>query len=117
MDALKNARVLVETLELSVSREDHELILRVEIFESLSKPNHYCAPVWRLEHYRIQSTFPQLAGAPSHPPSDEVILRKFEGIELPAMPRYFANAIAARTTIVADLTSSIADGRLVRSQR
>lgn len=72
-NALKNARVLVDTLESSVALKDDDLTLRIEIFETISRPRHYSVRVWRLEYYRIQATFPQLAGAPMHAPSDEVI--------------------------------------------
>jgi len=106
-EVLKNTRVLVETLELSVSLEDDELTLRVEIFEMISNPRHYSARIWRLEHYRIQATFPQVDGSPAHAPSDELILKEFEGIELPIEPRYYANSLAARVAFLSELEASI----------
>jgi hypothetical protein len=102
--ALASARVLVDTLELSaVLKDDDHLILRIEIFETISNPRHYSVRVWRLEHYRIQPTFPQLDGAPVHAPSDEFILKEFEGIDMPTEPRYYADPLAARAAFLAEL--------------
>ena len=101
-ETLKSTRVLVETLELTIMLEDDELILRVEIFESIKNPQHYSARVWRLEHYRIQATFPQLDGSPAHSPSDEIILKEFEGFALPE-PRHYADRLAARAAFLGEL--------------
>ncbi|HMI86916.1 MAG TPA: hypothetical protein VK550_22635 [Polyangiaceae bacterium] len=102
-EVLKNTRVLVDTLELNVTLEDDELTLRVEIFETISKPRHYSVRIWRLEHYRLQATFPQLDGSPVHAQSDEIILKEFEGIELPIEPRYYADPLTARAAFLAEL--------------
>jgi hypothetical protein len=102
IDLRELARVLVETIDLSVPLEDEGLSLRIELFESLAKPRHYCATIWRLEFYRIQSTFPQVAGGkPAHQPSDEQILRVFEGYESPLdEPLEFPDALAARDYVL-----------------
>jgi hypothetical protein len=105
--ALKSARVLVDTLELNVVLNDDDLALRIEIFEMITNPRHYSVRVWRLEYYRIQATFPQSDGAPVHAPSDEVILKEFEGFELPSEPRYYADPLAARAAFLSELEASI----------
>jgi hypothetical protein len=104
---LKSARVLVDTLELNVALESNDLTLRVEIYETISSPKHYSMRIWRLEHYRIQATFPQLDGAPVHAPSDEIILKEFEGFESPSEPRYYANPLAARAAFLAEVQAWI----------
>jgi len=107
LDLRNLARVLVDTVELEVNLEDDELLLRFELFESLAQPRHYSARIWRLEYYRIQSTFPQLPGGkPKHDPSDEVILKEFEGYESPLQqPVEFANALAARDYVLDQFAS------------
>jgi hypothetical protein len=97
--------MLVDTVELSVPLENDELILRIELFESAAHARHYCARIWRLEHYRIQSTFPQVAGGlPAHPPSDELLLEEFEGFESPLEePVQFASHLAARDYVLEQL--------------
>jgi len=101
----ERSRALVDTVELSVPFEDDELLLRIELFESLAHARHYCARIWRLEHYRIQSTFPQVAGGlPAHQPSDELILKEFEGFESPLEePVQFASCLAARDYVLEQL--------------
>ena len=62
-------RRLIDCVELSVELgdRDDELTLRIEIFECAEPPRYYCARVWRLEMYRLQSTFPQRPpGTPRH---------------------------------------------------
>lgn len=97
--------MLVDTTELSVPIEDDELTLRIELFESVAKARHYSARIWRLEHYRIQSTFPQIAGgAPAHQPSDELILKEFEGFKSPLEePVQFTGHLAARDYVLEQL--------------
>jgi hypothetical protein len=78
------------------STDDDDLLLRVEIREALGAPGHLSARLWRLEHYRIQATFPQTDGSPSHQPSDELILKEFAGRDSPLEnPRSFVDAVAA----------------------
>ena len=77
------ARV-VRTLEVPVQLADDDLaMLRLEILEKVAQPGSFRARVWRIESYRLQSTFPQENGEPSHSPSDELILKDFEGFESP----------------------------------
>ena len=91
-------RVLVDTVELSVPLEDDELLLRIEIFESVAQPRHYSARIWLSEFYRIQSTFPQDEdGEPAHEPSDELILKEFNWWKSPLdEPVEFPDYLAAR---------------------
>jgi hypothetical protein len=101
----ERSRMLVDTVELSVPIENDELMLRIEIFESVAHAQHYCARIWRLEHYRIQSTFPQVAGGlPAHQPSDELLLKEFEGFESPLEdPVRFESNLAARDYVLEQL--------------
>lgn len=114
--ALKaRSRVLVETLEFTVflpEGDDLEhLELRIELFESLEAPGHFSARLWRIEFYRLQSTFPQLPGpdgesTPTHHPSDELILKEFEGFESPLeAPVVFPDRVAARDYVLGKLAS------------
>ncbi len=48
-------------------------VLRFEIWQFLNDSTAYKARVWRLEHYRVQATFPQDHGEPLEPVSDEVL--------------------------------------------
>jgi hypothetical protein len=98
------ARVLVQVLELSLPIKDEELVLRLEFFENLLDPKLFSVRIWRLEHYRLQSTFPQHEGVPAHQPSDEVILKEFEGFESPlSQPTRFADVAAARVFVLEKL--------------
>ena len=101
----QRSRVLVDTVELSLPLDDEELNLRIEIFESVAHARHYCARIWRLEFYRLQSTFPQTAaGQPAHQLSDELILKEFEGFESPLeAPVQFASCLAARDYVLEQL--------------
>ena len=68
---------IVKTVELApismVGGDD--LIFRIEIMkDSFSGECH--ANLWRIEHYRIQPTFPQENGAPNIPNADEEICVK-----------------------------------------
>ena len=109
------ARVLVETIELSVELPEADdldtLQLRIELFESLEAPKHFSARIWRIEFYRLQSTFPQLSsGAPSHTPSDELIMKEFEGFESPLeTPVAFADRVAARDHVLEQLARWLGD--------
>jgi len=47
---------------------------RVEIVRIQDRKPRYRARVWRIEHYRIQPTFPQKRGRPSEEPCDELLL-------------------------------------------
>jgi hypothetical protein len=102
----EQVRVLMDTVELSVSLEDEELTLRIEVYESLVRPRCFTARVWRLELYRIQATFPQAAGGrPAHDPSDEMILKEFEGFESPLVePVNFPTHLAAREYVIDQLS-------------
>src|SRR6187431_1124642 len=63
-----DARVLVQVLELSLPTADEELVLRIEFFQNLAESDLFSVRIWRLEHYRLQSTFPQHDGVPSDCP-------------------------------------------------
>jgi hypothetical protein len=101
----ERSRLLVETIELTVPLKDEELILRIELFESGVQARHYCARIWRLEYYRIQPTFPQGDDSqPAHGPSDELVLKEFEGFESPIEePVEFATQLAAREFVLEQL--------------
>jgi hypothetical protein len=100
-------RRLVDCVELSAQLPDgaDELTLRIEIFECAEPPRYYCARVWRLEMYRLQSTFPQLpGGVPRHRPSDELILKEFEGFHSTfEEPISFPDASTARNAVLDEL--------------
>lgn len=66
------AKIIEFDLEVA---EDH-FSLRLELFQDISDAQRFRARIWRLEMYRIQSTFPQneTDGQPSDQPSDESIL-------------------------------------------
>jgi hypothetical protein len=66
---------LVRTYELKpYVIGDSEEQLRVEIFKRQDSSALYYPRVWRVEFFRIQSTFPQVEGEPAHDVSDECIL-------------------------------------------
>jgi hypothetical protein len=67
--------------EITLERDEDPIELRVEVFRFEADRRMFKARIWRLESYRLQSTFPQRRGKPSHPPSDELILKEFEGFE------------------------------------
>ena len=54
--------------------DDHEVPVRLELFRDVGEANMHRARIWRLQHYRLQSTFPQKGGGPKDDPSDERIL-------------------------------------------
>jgi hypothetical protein len=65
----------VRVLDLApMQLADETLLLRIEISKTLTGPRAFTAKLWRIERYRIQSTFPQKNGAPAHQPSDEELL-------------------------------------------
>lgn len=99
-------RLLVATVELSTVVQEEGLTLRLEIFESLTNSGWYAARVWRLEHYRLQPTFPQRQGIPAHEPSDEVILKEFEGLDTPSAAA-FASLELARDAFLRQVTDWI----------
>src|SRR6266581_2848898 len=47
--------------------------IKVSLFKRLGSKDRYRARVARLEHYRIQPSFPQRKGVPAHQASDEEI--------------------------------------------
>jgi hypothetical protein len=66
---------LAKTIEFDLEITDDHFSLRLELFQSISDAQRFRARLWRLERYRIQSTFPQNEhdGQPSDHPSDESI--------------------------------------------
>ena len=91
---------LVRSVQFKVQLGDTADDLRLEILRSRKKPFKYRAALWRLEFFRIQSTFPQDNGVPSHEPSDEfiwvdstTILRKYDS-------PFSARSIAAAEKLV-----------------
>ena len=66
---------LLEGFELDVALgDDEQFTVRIELLRSEADPELYRCRVWRSEHFRIQPTFPQDAGAPAHTPCDESLL-------------------------------------------
>ena len=99
-------KVLAQTLEFAFDVGSDEFHLRIEIFECVDTSGCYVARVWRNEYFRIQPTFPQAQGEPMHLPSDEIILKEFEGLESPlAEPTPFPNLAAAREHVVRKVVS------------
>jgi len=79
----------LEILELKIVRlvdalvGEKRLSFRIECFGPASASGAYRVLVWRLEYFRLQSTFPQKAGLPAHPPSDhEIMVRDDEMIAI-----------------------------------
>src|SRR5262245_8392408 len=66
---------LVKTVEFNLGIAEDHLSLRLELFQDISDAQRFRARIWRLEMYRIQSTFPQneTDGQPADQPSDEYI--------------------------------------------
>lgn len=83
MVKLKRLEV-VRTVELSPIRmgsDGDELCLRIEILRSKHGTRaKFAARVWRVEFYRIQSSFPQRGGQPAHAPSDERVMTIEDGL-------------------------------------
>jgi hypothetical protein len=66
---------LAKTVEFNLEVAEDHFSLRVELFQDISNAQRFRARIWRLEVYRIQSTFPQneTDGQPADQPSDESI--------------------------------------------
>ena len=66
---------LAKIIEFDVEVAEDHFSLRLELFQDISDAQRFRARIWRLELYRIQSTFPQneTDGQPSDHPSDESI--------------------------------------------
>ncbi len=66
---------LAKTVEFNLEVAEDHFSLRVELFQDISDAQRFRARIWRLEMYRIQSTFPQneTDGQPADQPSDESI--------------------------------------------
>jgi hypothetical protein len=66
---------LAKTVEFNLEVAEDHFSLRVELFQDISNAQRFRARIWRLEMYRIQSTFPQneTDGQPADQPSDESI--------------------------------------------
>src|SRR5438874_3569690 len=54
--------------------EGDAIQFRIEIHQLIGVPGKYVAQVWRVEHYRIQPTFPQAQNKLLHGPADERII-------------------------------------------
>jgi hypothetical protein len=104
MAELRTAVVLLETLEVCIPLDQEDLLLRLELFQELENTDMYSARIWRLESYRLQSSFPQRGGTPAHQPSDEIILKEFEGFEALAEPVRFPSRGEARTELLRQLS-------------
>jgi len=97
---------VVTAIELMLPLPEDEIELRIELLESFSQPGQFRARLWRLEFYRLQSTFPQNQGQPSHEPSDEVILKEFESYENPLRtPMTFSSVDDALSYLLAHLAN------------
>ncbi len=92
--------LVVRTLEVQINLEDDDIVLRVELLQRQGELV-YRVRIWRIEFFRLQSTFPQENGEPRHAPSDEAILKEFEGMECPyAEPTSFAGIEAAEHALL-----------------
>jgi hypothetical protein len=101
---IRLTRRLEDTIDVTLELNAEEIELRVEIFSCAAPRGHYCARLWRYEYYRIQSTFPQADGLPRDPPSDELILKEFEGMDSPLRrPKAFRSVGAARDHVLAEI--------------
>ena len=82
MKAKQNTLVtyrLVRTVEVSSIVASSEVTFRVETFRNSARPQLFRVRLFRYESFRIQSSFPQSGGLPEHAPSDELLLKEFEG--------------------------------------
>jgi hypothetical protein len=68
---------LIETFEFDVTLGDSSWPTRIELFRAIETPDLYRCHVWQVEHYRLQSTFPQKGGSPAFAPADEEILVEY----------------------------------------
>jgi hypothetical protein len=67
---------VVRTVELAPIDlgEGDAVQFRIEIHQLIGATGKYFAQVWRIEHYRIQPTFPQAQNKLLHGPADERII-------------------------------------------
>ena len=78
-DAPRGPRRLVATYEFEAGfppgtdGEYDDLLLRLELWQFTNNRTKYAVRLWRLEYFRVQSTFPQKKGVPIDSPSDELI--------------------------------------------
>ncbi|MFY1830370.1 hypothetical protein ACN47A_30940 [Myxococcus fulvus] len=88
---------VVRTLDLEpMVVGGEELRLRIEICRALPSARKYFSRLWRIEHYRIQSTFPQQKGRPAHDPSDQEILMLERDLPLGTFTARTANTVLQR---------------------
>ncbi|WP_426733873.1 hypothetical protein [Myxococcus faecalis] len=88
---------VVRTLDLEpMVVGGEELRLRIEICRALPSARKYFSRLWRIEHYRIQSTFPQQEGRPAHDPSDQEILMLERDLPLGTFTGRTANTVLQR---------------------
>ena len=59
--------------EFMLDMDDETMQLRVEVFQSASNAQAFKLRIYRLEYFRIQSTFPQNNGKPLHTRSDHKV--------------------------------------------
>lgn len=65
---------VLEIDDIPMGGSGDTLRLRLEVLRHLRKPHRYSISTWRLEHYRVQPTFPQINQLPSDEPCDELLL-------------------------------------------
>ena len=69
---------VLRTFDLQSIEDDmqpfQDLSFRVELAKDPARPDVITATLWRKEFLRVQPTFPQHAGEPSHDLADECIL-------------------------------------------
>ena len=91
---------LVESYDFSLQIPSDRVELRIEVFQQSGVSRTFKVRLFRYESFRIQSTFPQAAGAPVHPPSDELILKEFESF----CPSYAVAKAAENSDYVLEAT-------------
>ncbi len=91
---------LLKVLEFDLDLGDDRFPLRLEIFRSLDDSCLFRARIWRTEFFRIQSSFPQEDGKPSHDPSDELILLDFSDYLAENYDDFRANSIEAAIDLI-----------------
>ena len=78
--------VLVRVVEVNIKLGAEECAVRLEILAGRTERTRFRLRFWRLESYRLQSTFPQDAdGRPAHGLSDELILKEWESLPAPVI--------------------------------
>lgn len=71
----------------------HEVLeLRLEVYRRVGVRKFY-GRLWRVEMYRVQSTFPQKDGAPAHHPSDQEMLMRESDLPLDLNDHSSAKAV------------------------